>query len=44
MFVFYHSPSCNGNPTKAFKAKDYKSAKIVWDLRNDQVLIISEDL
>lgn len=44
MLVFYHSPSCNGNPTKVFKPRDYKSAKIAWELQNDQVVIISQDL
>lgn len=44
MFVFYHSPSCDENPTKVFKARDYTSAKIAWDLQNDQAVIISQDL
>lgn len=44
MFGFYHSPSCNGSQAKVFKARDYKSAKIAWDLQNDQIVIVFQDL
>lgn len=27
-----------------FKARDYTSAKIAWDLQNDQAVIIFQDL